>query len=200
MRRPPTRPAQPYAAQAGAARTPAPCRGPRAGRAGLRAALLGLGLAAAAAAGPAGAWEGCPAIEPARVLEQLNALRVRGLGCGAAGPRPGVAPLAWGRGLEAAARRHAEFLAAGGEAQPLVHTGARGEDLRQRLADTGVRYARAAENLARGQGSPAEALAAWAASDGHCVNLMDARVTEAALACVADDSALAVWVLLLGRP
>jgi uncharacterized protein YkwD len=155
-------------------------------------ALAALALTAASAAA---AYDGCPRRDDAAALEALNALRQAGLRCG--GP---AAVLAWSARLEAAAMLQARHLAARGEEQPLVHQGPRGEDPRQRVAALGQPYARVAENLARGQASVTEVMRAWADSPAHCANLVDPRVSEAALACAADAERLTVWVLVLGRP
>jgi uncharacterized protein YkwD len=166
------------------------------GASGTRHALRAAAASALALClGAAAAYDGCPPPDDAGALRALNALRQAGLACG--GP---AAALTWSARLAPAAALQAGHLAAGGAAQPLVHEGPRGENLRQRVAALAGPYARVAENLARGQPTADEALRAWARSPAHCANLVDPRVSEAALSCAADAEHLTVWVLVLGRP
>lgn len=46
---------------------------------------------------------------------------------------------------------------------------------------------RAAENLLRGPGTPAEGVAAWLASPGHAANLLDPNLRELGIGCIRDD-------------
>ena len=70
----------------------------------------------------------------------------------------------------------------------------------QRAQAAGYAYGRIGENLAHGQRSLAQALAGWTASESHCVNLYDSRVTEMGLACVQGRDGRPFWAMLTGRP
>lgn len=148
-----------------------------------------------AAAGPPPAP--CAALTPAASLVQVNTVRAQGALCGARGGMAPSGALRWSNALNAVAHKQAVWMADLGH---LVHAGRDGETLGQRAAAAGYVYARIGENLAHGQSSLAQALGGWTASQGHCVNLHDAGVTEMALACVPGRDGRAFWVLILGRP
>jgi uncharacterized protein YkwD len=82
----------------------------------------------------------------------------------------------------------------------MAHQGRGGESLAQRARDANYAYARMGENLAHGQRSVDQVLAGWSASEPHCVNLHDSRVTEMALACVPGRDGRPFWAMLTGRP
>jgi uncharacterized protein YkwD len=60
------------------------------------------------------------------------------------------------------------------------------------------------ENIAAGQETLDDALRAWAASEGHCRNLLDARYAEFGLARVVGgregDPYGVYWALVMARP
>ena len=158
----------------------------------LIACLLGqAGLAAQAAE--------CPPPSPRwreRVLQEVNVLRAAGGACGdvaAFEPTPAVR---WSSGLEAVAAAQAAWIARHGD---LVHVGPRGEPLAARASAAAYRFAVVAENLAAGQRSDAEVVAAWRKSPSHCVNLLHPELTEAALSCVNSPGG-PWWVMTLGQP
>ena len=158
--------------------------------------LLGCVLAAPAPAQPSpGA---CAGLDTAGGIRQVNAVRAAGARCGAAGSfAPATSPLAWSPLLEGLARQQVAWLA---QAGLLLHAGSEGQTLSQRAQAVGYRFAQVAENLAQGQRDVATVLAAWTASDSHCVNLYDATVTEMALACASGGDGRPMWVLIVGRP
>ena len=156
-----------------------------------------LSLLVASLASPALAQNPCAQLTPAAALAQVNAARERGALCGARGGMAPAAPLLWNAQLQAMAEVQAAWLADHGA---LMHQGRNGETLRQRAADAGYSYARVAENVAQGQGSLAQALAGWTASESHCENLYDSAVSEMALACVPGAKGRPFWALVLGRP
>jgi uncharacterized protein YkwD len=144
-----------------------------------------------------GEQAGCAGAASATSVQRVNAVRQRGARCGASGAFAPAGALAWNPQLEDMARQQATWLAGYGM---LLHAGPNQETLTQRAQTAGYRYARVAENLALGQRALAAVLADWTASEGHCVNLFDAEVTEMALACVPTADGRPTWVLILGRP
>lgn len=143
---------------------------------------LALALAAllSPAAGVQNDRSACAAVVTATSIQQINAERERGARCGTLGAFSSAAPLAWSPLLEGLARQQAAWLADYGM---LLHTGPELQTLTQRAQAVGYSFARIAENLAQGQTTVPELLAAWKASDSHCANLYDPLVTEMALAC-----------------
>ncbi len=169
----------------------------------LRAVLLGTTLCWAVAWGqsPAGPLSlpasACSALQPAAVLAQVNAWREQGARCGAQGGLAPAAALGWSPQLQAMAETQARWMADFGA---LVHRGRGGETLVQRAQAAGYAYGRIGENLAHGQRDLAQALAGWTASESHCLNLYDSRVTEMGLACVPGRDGRPFWAMLTGRP
>jgi uncharacterized protein YkwD len=66
------------------------------------------------------------------------------------------------------------------------HTGTDGRSIDQRMRDAGYRYTRAAENLAAGVDSPAEAVALWMQSPGHRANILNCQLRETGVGYVVD--------------
>ena len=149
------------------------------------------GLVAAAPRSP------CDGLQAAGVLQQVNAARAQGAVCGRLGGQAPAGALIWSEPLQAMAQQQAAWMA---ELGGLNHLGRNGESLAQRAQAADYRYDRIGENLALGQTSLAQALAGWTASEGHCLNLYDSRVTEMALACVPGRDGRPYWAMLTGRP
>jgi uncharacterized protein YkwD len=150
-------------------------------------------LASAAAAPPAP----CDRLQAGDVLAQVNALRAQGGVCGGRGAQAPSAPLVWSPQLQTLAEQQAGWMA---ESGAMAHQGPGGEGLAQRARDANYAHARIGENLAHGQRSVDQVLAGWSASEAHCMNLHDGRVTEMALACVPGRDGRPFWTLLTGRP
>ncbi len=160
-----------------------------------------LGLLSGLVAAPAPAQPSrvaCAGVDSATSIRQVNAVRAVGAGCGALVRFAGVTQaLAWSPVLEGLARQQLAWLVQSGL---LLHAGSEGQTLSQRAQAVGYRFAQVAENLAQGQRDIPGVLAAWTASDSHCVNLYDPGVTEMALVCAAGDDGRPMWVLIVGRP
>ena len=77
---------------------------------------------------------------------------------------------------------------------------ATGSTLRDRADEFGYDYQVIGENLAGGQPSPAEVVAAWMASPGHRENILDARFVEVGVAVRAGGHYGVYWVLEFGLP
>ncbi|RID90691.1 CAP domain-containing protein [Gemmobacter lutimaris] len=141
--------------------------------------------------GPAPASATCArpheaAAAEARVLAQVNGLRAaRGLGRLSPSSR-----------LRQVAQAHACDNAARGS---YSHTGSDGATLQTRLHRYGYAPRRAAENTGYGfENDPDRLVAFWMNSPGHRANLLDPRVTEAALGLA--QGARSAWVLELAVP
>jgi uncharacterized protein YkwD len=91
--------------------------------------------------------------------------------------------------LLAAAKGHATAMA---EQNFFSHTGKDGSKMGQRIKAQGYRGRKMAENIAAGQRSAGDAVAAWMSSAGHNRNILDCDFTETGLAMVyqADDQPL----------
>lgn len=145
---------------------------------------------------------GCDASPDAirtRALELINAARAEARFCGEEAYRPAVDPLGWDARLEAAARAHSTDMAT---INFFDHTGSDGSSPGDRIAREGYDWRRYAENIAAGQTTLEAAVTGWLDSPGHCRNLMQADVSETAIACVADDGAdyRRYWTQVFARP
>jgi len=76
------------------------------------------------------------------------------------------------------------------------HTSRDGRKLGDRARAQGYGYCFVAENIAQGQRSEPEVLAAWMNSPGHRRNNLSTKATEFGLARAANN----YWVLVLGKP
>lgn len=100
----------------------------------------------------------------------------------------GEAPLRRNAKADAAASAHARDMARHGF---FGHKGSNGSSIGGRLKAAGCRFTGAAENIAKGQRSDAEVVAAWAASPGHRRNML-APFDQYGAARIGDT-----WVLVL---
>jgi uncharacterized protein YkwD len=75
-----------------------------------------------------------------------------------------------------------------------------GSTLDSRAADFGYAFLKVGENLAAGQESVDEALAAWMASPSHRAILLDPTFTEIGIAVKAGGPSGIYWVQEFGRP
>lgn len=82
------------------------------------------------------------------------------------------------------------------------HTGSDGSTFAQRITAAGYSYRAAAENIAAGQRSVADVVQGWIQSPGHCANIMNANLSELAVACVSSSGSQygTYWTMELGRP
>jgi uncharacterized protein YkwD len=166
---------------------------------------LGVGLAAALAAGTtaySSAVEPCAADDatPLAVVERLNALRsASDAQCASALTVRAPQTLAWEARLAASAHEQAVDLAL---QDRLSHTDSRQRSFGTRLRSVGYLASGAGENLAAGQSSLDDTLAAWLASPSHCKNLMQPEFRDVGLACVQRPGSRyeRFWVAHLGAP
>jgi uncharacterized protein YkwD len=136
----------------------------------------------------------------AAVVERLNQLRrLSDAPCTAAGRLPAPQPLHWEQRLASSAHEHAVDMAL---RDSLSHTDARQRSFGTRLRSVGYFASGAGENLAAGQHSLDDTLAAWLASPSHCANLMQPDYRDVGLACVQRRGSRyeRFWVAHLGAP
>jgi uncharacterized protein YkwD len=132
------------------------------------------------------------------ILRLTNAARAEPRRCGAE-PFAAAPPLAWQEALAAAALVHSRDMAARDD---FSHQGGDGSRVDQRVTRQRYPWKQVGENIAAGQGSPAEALAAWLTSPPHCSALMSPSFKEmgAAYALGADTEKLIFWTQVFGTP
>ena len=129
------------------------------------ACLATLSLVAVTAHPAAAAEPAAPELL-ARVVELTNLER----------QQAGLAPLAPNPNLAQAAQGYADVLAFG---DCFAHTCGPVPDFAQRLGDAGYAgWTALGENIAAGQPSPEDVVAAWMASPGHRANILNPAYTE----------------------
>jgi uncharacterized protein YkwD len=136
------------------------------------AAVAWLLLASVAGAGPA-----------PDVVARTNAYRAA----------KGLKPLTVSPALQAAAEAHGRDMAKAGF---FDHKGSDGRSVGARAKRQGYRFCLIAENIAKGQKTPAAVMQSWIASPGHRRNLELRKVTEIGVSRQGGD----IWVMVLGAP
>jgi uncharacterized protein YkwD len=112
---------------------------------------------------------GPPAGPVGELFGLVNAARGEARSCGGQGF--GAAPaLRWDDRLGRAAQAHSDDMAA---RDYFDHDTLEGVTPEERVAAQGYSFSSFGENIAAGQPTPAQAMATWLASDGHCANLMN---------------------------
>ncbi|RZS56839.1 CAP domain-containing protein [Sphaerotilus mobilis] len=137
--------------------------------------------------------------------ERLSLIRAQPQVCGGLGRYPAAGRVRWNAQLYEAAQVHSLDMA---NRSYFEHDGSAQDTPAQRVTNTGYRYVRVAENIARGPASSARkglldtaaAMKLWQESPPHCANLMSPSVTEIGLACVVNRSNVRYWTLVLARP
>ncbi|MGZ8288912.1 MAG: CAP domain-containing protein [Telluria sp.] len=133
------------------------------------------------------------------VLDAVNAARAVPRVCG--NERFAAAPaLAWNQSLGQASLSHSQVMA---RTKQLRHEEPDGSQVGDRATRAGYRWQRIGENIASGQGTPAEAVASWLISPGHCANIMNAGFTDmgAGYAINTDKRRGTVyWTQVFGTP
>lgn len=156
-----------------------------------------LAAAIALAAAPVRAATPCPPVDlPQQALQAVNALRAAGARCGGRW-MPAVPPLLWSALAGQAAADHAADMA--GHAA-LAHRGSDGSQGGERLERAGYVWSSWGENLGQGHRSVPALVAQWAASPGHCANLLNPRFTELGMACARSASGEPFWAMTVARP
>jgi uncharacterized protein YkwD len=133
-------------------------------------------------------------------LALVNQYRAAGAVCGTRGSFASAPALSWNALLTQAAEGHSQDMVANNF---FAHNSFDGRTFDQRITAAGYSWSRAAENIAAGQGTIAEVMAGWMASDGHCANIMNPALTEIGMVCVsgnANTSFGTYWTMDLGTP
>ena len=123
------------------------------------------------------------------VLQRVNAARSDGYVCGME-TLPRAPALGWSDVLFSAAARHSLDMVA---RNYFSHDTPEGVPFWERLLAEGYASSALGENIARGQSSVGEVIAAWLGSEPHCRNIMNPLFTQLAVACVNGD-----WTMELG--
>ena len=133
-----------------------------------------------------------------RVLELVNADRVRGRSCGGTYFEP-TTRLTHSAPLERAAMTHARDLLTLGT---LSHRGSDGSRPAERISRENYAWSSVGENLASGVTSPEQVVEGWFRSPVHCANLMNPRFTDMGVAYVTSDTGAGeiYWVQEFGAP
>lgn len=105
----------------------------------------------------------------------------------------GRKPLKVSPALMAAAESHAQDMVAKGY---FSHTGKNGSTVGKRIKRQGYKFCHAAENIASGQKSAAEAMVSWRASSGHSKNNLSRKSKEVGAGFAGDS----MWVLVFAAP
>lgn len=132
------------------------------------------------------------------VVAEINAARAQSRLCGSV-RHQAAPPLAWNAELARAALGHGRDMA---ERNYFSHVSRNGMTLSQRVDQAGYAWTRVGENIAAGAGSPAQAVAGWLDSPGHCATLMNPDFSETGVAyAIGDDSdAVIYWVQVFAAP
>jgi uncharacterized protein YkwD len=109
------------------------------------------------------------------VLRLTNEARAEGADCGSMGTFGPADPLTMSPILRCSARLHSMDM---GEEGYFAHDSQDGRSPFDRMADAGYMGRQMGENIAKGQQNPAEVVAGWIDSDGHCSNIMNDGYTE----------------------
>lgn len=133
------------------------------------------------------------------ILALVNATRARPRTCGdrAFGP---AGPLGWNPLLGQAAFAHSDDMA---QRHYFSHQQPDGTVPADRATRAGYRWRVVGENIASGQRTPAEAMAAWLDSPGHCANIMNPKFSEMGAAYAinpGNDNRTAYWTQVFGAP
>ena|SRR5690554_2125555 len=130
--------------------------------------------------------------ETARSLQAaVNQERRNGATCASDYYRP-TGTLALEPRLIAAAQLHTEDMVRNGF---FSHTGSDGSRVGQRVTRQGYTWRAVGENIAYGQRSVEQVVAAWMESPGHCRAIMDGSFTELGAARVENH-----WTLVFATP
>ena len=132
------------------------------------------------------------------ILSLANIARAEPRTCGGQQFSP-APPVAWSAAIAAAAHVHSQDMA---NQNYFSHSGKDGRQVSDRASREGYDWRRVGENIAAGQGSPEQVMAAWLSSPSHCANIMSRSFTEmgAAYAVNSDSDATIYWTQVFGTP
>jgi uncharacterized protein YkwD len=127
------------------------------------------------------------AVFEAQVVDLVNQERAK-VGC---------QPLAVDGRLVAAARKHSSDMA---NRNYFSHTTPEGVDFATRISNEGYRWSGAAENIAKGQRTPAEVMSAWMNSTGHRNNILNCGYKHLGVGLAYDAGKTALWTQDFASP
>ncbi|MDP9816425.1 CAP domain-containing protein [Spirilliplanes yamanashiensis] len=104
--------------------------------------------------------------------------------------RAGLDPVTAERRLTTAARQHSQDMA---RRDYFSHTSRNGTTFGERITRNGYRWRAAAENIAKGQESPAEVMTSWMNSPGHRANILNEDLEEIGVGVARDADGRLVW-------
>ncbi|HUS43613.1 MAG TPA: CAP domain-containing protein [Ilumatobacteraceae bacterium] len=96
--------------------------------------------------------------------------------------------------LTAAAQGHSDHMA---RQVTMTHAGAGSTDGGQRISNAGYRWTTWAENVAAGQETPAEVVAAWMNSSGHRANILQNRMVHIGVAATEGSNGVVYWTMVV---
>jgi uncharacterized protein YkwD len=128
------------------------------------------------------------------VVDLVNELRYMGLDCGTEGVFSATNPVTMHPQLIDASRVHSAWMAETGNFSHGSPGGPYGDTMVERVESSGyTNWQRIAENIAYGQHSPEVVVNAWAASDGHCANLMNPNLEHIGVGLIYSRSGRPYW-------
>ncbi len=154
--------------------------------------------AAPAAAAPTPTAAECPFGDyQSAVVSLVNAYRASPQVCGAAA-FPAVGALSWNGALAYAAEVHSNDMAINNY---FDHPDANGVRIGGRASAAGYSYGSVGENIAGGQTSASQVVAAWMASESHCKNIMTASFYDIGVSCKTTSTSTYTyyWTLTMGN-
>ncbi|MBX3255042.1 MAG: CAP domain-containing protein [Chitinophagaceae bacterium] len=113
-------------------------------------------------------------VKAATLLDLVNEARTKGCKCGETN-MPAVPALTWNDQLGQAAFGHSEDMKQKGY---FSHDAPDGSTFVDRIKAVGYIPVAAAENIASGQTTEQQVMNSWLKSEGHCRNIMNARLKE----------------------
>lgn len=122
-------------------------------------------------------WPSAWAAYEAQVITLVNKERAKGANCHTEGTFRAAGPLKAQANIQCAARYHSLWMADTNNFEHESPRGDLGADPWERMANAGFTGTGVGENIAVGYTTPAEAVAGWIASDGHCANIMNSAAT-----------------------
>lgn len=151
---------------------------------------------------PVATWDPTSTQYEEEVLRLTNEARAVGHNCdteGNFGPAP---PLTMEAHLRCSSRLHSMDMAMQGY---FDHTNKMGQSPFDRMQAAGYAGSAMGENIAMGQRSPAEVVAGWLDSDGHCSNIMNPMFTQIGVGYYAGAGGSfwqqsLLWTQNFGRP
>lgn len=96
--------------------------------------------------------------------------------------------------LTAAAQSHSDDMA---QRATMTHTGTGGTSGGQRITNAGYRWSTWGENVAAGQSTPADVMAAWLASAGHRANILHGAMSHIGVAATTGPDGVRYWTMVV---